>query len=50
LMGKLKAALPDVELYLDRIAREAGNEVQRVARNPKPLLTLIEHTRQLSRL
>lgn len=50
LMGKLKAALPDAELYLDRIAREAGNEVQRVARNPKPLLTLIEHTRQLSRL
>ena len=50
LMGKLKAALPDAEQYLDRIAREATLEARRVAQNPGPLITLIEHTRQLSRL
>lgn len=50
LMGKLKAVLPDAEQYLDRIAGEATREVRRVAQNPEPLITLIEHTRRLSRL
>ena len=50
LMSKLKAALPEAERYLDKIAREATHEVQRIAHNPEPLMTLIEHTRQLSRL
>lgn len=50
LMKKLKDALPEAEQYLDKIAREASHEVQRIAKNPEPLMTLIEHTRQLSRL
>jgi len=50
LMAKLKAALPEAERYLDKIAREATNEVQRIASNPEPLITLIEHTRRLSML
>ena len=50
LMSKLKAALPEAERYLDKIAREAVREVQKNARKPDRLMTLIEHTRQLSRL
>lgn len=50
LMAKLKAALPEAERYLDKIAREAAHEVTKNARNPDRLMTLIEHTRQLSRL
>ena len=50
LMSKLKAALPEAERYLDKIAREATYEVQNNARNPDRLMTLIEHTRQLSRM
>jgi geranylgeranyl pyrophosphate synthase len=50
LMKKLKAALPEAERYLDRIAREATHEVHRIAKNPDPLIKLIKHTRQLSRL
>jgi geranylgeranyl pyrophosphate synthase len=42
-------ALPDAERYLDGLARAASAEARRHALRPDPLLTLIRHTRALSR-
>lgn len=50
LMNEMKAALPKAEDYLDQIAREATDEAKKFARNPDPLILLIENTRQLSKL
>jgi geranylgeranyl pyrophosphate synthase len=51
-LGRLAAAfaarLPEAERCLDAIAEEARQEARRFAPNPEPLLTLVEHTRQLS--
>lgn len=46
---KLNAVLPEAEAYLDRIAQEACHEAIKVSRNPEKLLTLVTHTRRLSR-
>jgi geranylgeranyl diphosphate synthase type I len=43
-----RAALPAAERVLDQIAAEAREQARRFARDPKPLLLLVEHTRQLS--
>jgi len=43
-----RAQLPAAEAYLDRIAEDARAEARHFARDPKPLLALIDHTRQLS--
>lgn len=43
-----QASLPRSEEYLDQIADEARQEARLFAANPEPLLTLIDHTRQLS--
>ena len=43
------AQLPDAESCLDQIAYEAKEEATRSCPDPAPLLTLVEHTRQLSR-
>jgi geranylgeranyl pyrophosphate synthase len=49
-MGEaFRTTLPEAERYLDGIAEEAREEARRFAARPEPLLTLIEHTRQLSR-
>ena len=45
----IKARVPEAEGYLDLLAREARDEVLSRAANPKPLLALVDHTRQLSR-
>ena len=47
---RLRAALPEAEAYLDRLAREAESEAVENARNPEPLLDLVRHTRALSRV
>jgi geranylgeranyl pyrophosphate synthase len=44
-----QARLPEAEAYLDGIAEDARAEARRFAADPEPLLTLIDHTRQLSR-
>jgi geranylgeranyl pyrophosphate synthase len=43
------AQLPEAERCLDQIAHEAKEEATRSSRDPGPLLTLVDHTRQLSR-
>ncbi len=48
LIKHMVAALPEAEKYLDEIAQEAASEARRQARNPKPLLALVRHTRALS--
>ncbi len=48
--NKLNATLPEAESYLDKIAQEAGDQAVKVARHPEKLLTLIKHTRGLSRV
>jgi geranylgeranyl pyrophosphate synthase len=40
--------LPEAEAYLDRIAAEARSEAQQFCSDPRPLLALIDQTRQLS--
>jgi geranylgeranyl pyrophosphate synthase len=44
----LGARVPEAEQYLDGIVDEARREALRSALNPGPLLTLVDHTRQLS--
>jgi geranylgeranyl pyrophosphate synthase len=48
LTDKLVSALPEAELHLDRLAREAGAEARAHAVYPDGLLELIGHTRALS--
>jgi geranylgeranyl pyrophosphate synthase len=48
LAAAFAACLPEAERCLDDIADEARQEARRFAANPEPLLTLVEHTRQLS--
>lgn len=48
--SKLNTVLPEAEAYLDRIAQEACNEAIKVSRTPEKLLTLVQHTRDLSRV
>lgn len=45
----IRARVPEAEAYLDLLAREARHEALARAPKAKPLLALIEHTRQLSR-
>ena len=45
---RLQAALPEAELYLDRVAEEATEEATRHAADPGPLVDLVRHTRSLS--
>jgi geranylgeranyl pyrophosphate synthase len=45
---RLQAALPEAEIYLDRLADEATDEATRHADHPGPLLDLVRHTRSLS--
>jgi geranylgeranyl pyrophosphate synthase len=40
--------IPEAEAYLDRIADEAKTEARLFARNPDPLVRLVDHTRRLS--
>jgi geranylgeranyl diphosphate synthase, type I len=40
--------IPEAEVYLDRIADEAKTEARLFARNPDPLVRLVDHTRRLS--
>jgi geranylgeranyl pyrophosphate synthase len=40
--------IPDAEAYLDSIAEEAKTEARLFARNPDPLVRLVDHTRRLS--
>jgi geranylgeranyl pyrophosphate synthase len=40
--------IPEAEAYLDSIADEAKTEARLFARNPDPLLRLVDHTRRLS--
>lgn len=42
-----RAALPEAEAELDRIAASAIAEANRFARNPKKLITLVDRTRAL---
>ncbi len=48
LAAAFAARLPEAERCLHAIAAEACQEAQRFAPNPAPLVTLVEHTRQLS--
>src|SRR5262249_49440942 len=48
LTDKLVSALPEAELHLDRLAREAEAEARAHAAYPDGLLELIGHTRALS--
>lgn len=48
LLGKMEAALPVAEKYLDGIAAEAEAEAVRVARAPERLIALVRNTRRLS--
>lgn len=45
----LAARLPEAEQYLDRIADEAKEQAPLFSRTPGYLLSLVDHTRQLSR-
>ena len=45
---RLRAALPEAEAYLDRLAGEAEEEAVRNAPYPARLVDLIRHTRALS--
>jgi geranylgeranyl pyrophosphate synthase len=49
LTERLTAALPQAEHYLDRIAKDAEDEARAIAYDPTPLITLIRHTRRLSK-
>jgi geranylgeranyl pyrophosphate synthase len=49
LAAALQAALPEAERLLDTIAADARREAIENARDPSDLLTLVEHTRALSR-
>jgi geranylgeranyl pyrophosphate synthase len=49
LASAFQGKLPEAESYLDAIAEEARTEARSFALDPEPLLTLVEHTRQLSR-
>jgi geranylgeranyl pyrophosphate synthase len=49
LAAALQAALPEAERLLDSIATEARREAIENARDPSGLITLVEHTRGLSR-
>jgi hypothetical protein len=46
--GRLRAALPEAEAYLDRLAGEAEHEAVSNASYPARLVDLIRHTRALS--
>jgi geranylgeranyl pyrophosphate synthase len=46
--GRLRAALPEAEAYLDRLAGEAEDEAIRNAAYPERLVDLVRHTRALS--
>lgn len=46
---RLMMALPDAELYLDKVAAEAETEALQNARFPERLLGLVQHTRALSK-
>jgi len=48
LAGAFAARLDDAERVLDEIAQEAKDQARRHARDPAPLLALVDHTRQLS--
>jgi geranylgeranyl pyrophosphate synthase len=49
-LGKAFAdRLPEAEQYLDRIADEAREQARKFSRTPGPLLSLVDHTRELSR-
>jgi geranylgeranyl pyrophosphate synthase len=50
LTAAMAEALPEAELYLDGIARQADAEARRNTPNPEPLRELIRHTRRLSQL
>jgi geranylgeranyl diphosphate synthase type I len=45
---ELRAALPEAEAYLDRLATEAEDEATRNAAHPGRLVDLLRHTRALS--
>jgi geranylgeranyl pyrophosphate synthase len=45
----LRGTLPEAEQHLDRIAAEARSEARLFARDPEPLLALVDRTRQLAR-
>jgi geranylgeranyl pyrophosphate synthase len=49
LAGACRAQLDEAEEVLDRIADSARKEATRFAGEPEPLLTLVDHVRQLSR-
>jgi geranylgeranyl pyrophosphate synthase len=49
LANAFQARLPEAEAYLDGIADDARGEARLFAADPQPLLTLVDHTRQLSR-
>ncbi|UCH64122.1 MAG: polyprenyl synthetase family protein [Fidelibacterota bacterium] len=49
LKHKLESALPEAERYLNSIAEDAAREANTMALNPEPLITLIQHTRRLSK-
>ncbi len=44
----LQKQIPEAEAYLDSIADEAKTEARLFARNPDPLVRLVDHTRRLS--
>jgi geranylgeranyl pyrophosphate synthase len=48
LQGRLAAALPDAERYLDRLAAAAIAEGRRRAARPEPLVALVRQTRALA--
>jgi geranylgeranyl pyrophosphate synthase len=48
LSDALAAQLPNAEARLDEIAEQAAKEATRYATNPRPLLALVDYTRQLS--
>lgn len=49
LIKSMEKALPKAEAYLDEIAEEAIHEAEKNAINPEPLITIVKHTRKLSR-
>lgn len=48
LLQSMSKVLPEAELFLDNLAKEAISEAKRVANNSKPLVTLVRFTRLLS--
>ena len=49
LVKSMEEALPKAEDYLDEIAEEAIHEAKKYAKNPEPLIIIVNHTRKLSR-